>query len=185
MSLKTIIVGIVMKRAVAGVGTAASGFGGLISMKVLLGMFTGVALVMGIIIWKQGHDLGTVRGQVTAIRGVVAEAAGIPVENLKDGQIANVIRTIAVDRDTARKEAKSFKAVAATQSASVKRLGVETIQARAKAVTNLQRVATITVERDRWVSEARRNANRTQHLTEQLELKQVEDVQDALYNLGF
>lgn len=182
MSLKTLAAGVIFKRAA---GTAVTGLGGLISMKVLLGIFTGVALVMGITIWKQGHDLKRVNGQVTDIRTAVADAAGIPVDKLDVGQIANTVRVIKVNLATARNEAKNFKAVSATQSAAVTRLGTETAKARAQATANIKRVAQITAERDAWVSNARQRATRTKPQPAPVELKQVEDVQDALYNLGF
>ena len=176
----------IAKTIAGGVLSRATGaVSGLISMKVLLGIFTGVALVMGFTIWHQSRQLTKVNEQVTGIRTAVAEVAGVPVENLQVTQIAATVRTIGTDRDTARREATNFKKSASDQSDVNRTLAGQTAAAKAQAARAVARVSTVVADRNKWIAVARNQAQRTTHQPDPVELKHTEEVFDALYTLGF
>lgn len=169
-----------------GVGSrVASIAGALISPKIMGGIFVGVVLVMGAMLWKAGHDRDTAQQQVRDIGTEVAKAQGLDPSDLDPDDIVKAVKVIVVDRDTARRERDNFKRTAATQSKRVRELSAETQRLKDQAAHNVAAVRQITRDRDHWIAEAEKAAERTTELPPADELKKAEEALDAIYHSGF
>lgn len=173
-------------------GKILSTLGSLISPKIMAGIFTGAMLVMGLMLWKAGHDRdaavrdrNVAREQVHQIGSAVAEVQGIAPDTLQPDKIADVVRVIGKDRDTARRERDRFMDTAQSQSQHVAALSAETARLKVQANANVKAVQKITEDRDRWISKAQEASERTRQLPTTEELQQTEDALDALYHNGF
>ena len=171
------------------IGSALGGVGGffssLVSMKLLAGIAAGVFLVMGFTIWTTTKQRDAAVKTTNQIGAVVAGIAGVDPSKVKTGQIIATLQTIGKDRDTARREASGFKEAAARQTTANKGLALETKTAKANADKAVSAVAIVTHQRDAWIAKAKIAATRTDRKAAELELKQTEEVLDALYQNGF
>lgn len=171
------------------IGRATEGIGGfvtsLLSGKLLAGIAAGTLLVMGFMLWTTTKQRDAARKITRDIGVVVAGLVGVDPVTFKNGQIIPTLRVIATDRDTARRERDNFRSAAARQSTAVIALGKETARQRLRADEAVQIVKTVTRERDVWITRAKLASTRTERLACEVELKQTEEVLDALYQNGF
>jgi hypothetical protein len=170
-------------RVKQGAGAVIAGATGLLSLRVIAGIGAGVLLVCGFMWWKATSDRDVANGRLDEVAQIIAAANGGDKVDRK--KIVSEVRTIITERAIARRERDGYKTTAETQTREVRRLNEETERMRAQSARQIREVQSLTRQRDRWIAEAQKSATRTQPRSDQEELRQMQEVLDALYRNGF
>lgn len=166
-----------------GLASVFAGFTGLFSLKTLLGIVTGIILLMGAMWWLAARDRDTANERLDQIGGIISAANG--ASTIKRSDMVGAVQIVVTERTVARRERDAFKKATETQSEKVRLLNEEGNRMRAEADEKVRQVQTLTRQRDHWITEAQGRATRTQQRSMEEELRQMEGALDALYAEGF
>lgn len=169
-----------------GLLSRASGFiSNFISMKWLVFILIGGLLAMTAWGWRMDSLREKWRTTAYEITWEVAAVAGIDRSKLKPKDAVAKIRGIAEDRDLFRRERDNARGVIDVQSTSIRNYEKETNRMRAISAKQAKLVASLIAQRNVWIQRAKDAGTRTERLTCEEELKETEDVLDALYEAGY
>jgi len=131
--------------------------------------------------------LDTLRGGYRARLSDVAAAIGTATQSPppKFDRLASEIAGLAAERDTRTRERDSARTAVAQQTASIRALEAEGRRLAAIGEQNRAVAASLIEERSSWIARARAAEGRTERLTCERELEEVNAALDVLYRAGF
>lgn len=150
----------------------------------VVGIVAFLALV-GSILWgmRVDHLRGEYRDQLVSI-GQTLEDATVH-EDIDLDQIGQALNQVIADRDHFKRERDNARAVLATQSETIRAYEAETNRLRAISERNAELAAAAIRDRDMWIARAEQASTRTERLSAEEELRQCEEVLNALYEADF
>lgn len=131
--------------------------------------------------------------RVNDLRASHLETIDAVVLKLKDAGLGganrdNVVastQTLAEQRNTARSQRDTARALVTTQSNAIKALSDETAEYIRNAKEQKRMIEEAVRQRDVWIKRSREAATRTERMSAELELEQCEAVLDSLYAQSF
>lgn len=128
------------------------------------------------------HLRGQYRAMIDGVTIAIEESTGTRVkrEAAVDG-----VRAIALQRDRRRQERDEARHRLQRQSDAVRAWKDEADRLAQLGVENRKLVQAAIAQRDEWIRRARAAETRTERLSAEAELRETEEVLDALYASGF
>lgn len=140
--------------------------------------------VIAVLLWVwRVNDLRA--SHLNTIDLVVAELKEAGLGGANRDNVDAVTKTLAEQRNKARAERDTARALVETQSNAILALEKETQEHIENARAQRKMVEEATRQRDIWIARARSASTRTERLSAEEEIRQCEQVLDSLYSQGF